>query len=100
MSAFHRRGDKPNPSHQRRFPMLERRVLLTAMAATLAMPAFAQTTRNESAKDASKEPSADGGAGAGKMGAAEQKHMMDTMAVGSMSLVASRIAVKKVFRRI
>jgi putative membrane protein len=76
--------------------MLERRVLLTAIAATLAMPAFAQTNRNESAKDASKEPSADGGAGAGKMGAAEQKHMMDTMAVGSMSLVASRIAVKKV----
>src|SRR4051794_149953 len=76
--------------------MLERRVLLTAMAATLAMPAFAQTTRNESAKDSSKEPSADAGVGTGKLGAAEQKHMMDSMAIGSMSLVASRAAVKKV----
>lgn len=75
--------------------MLERRVLLTAMAATVAMPAFAQT-RNDPAKDASKEPSAAGSPGTGNMGPAEQKHMMDTMVAGSMSLVASRVAVKKV----
>ncbi|WP_354046155.1 DUF4142 domain-containing protein [Bradyrhizobium sp. LB12.1] len=36
------------------------------------------------------------GAGTGTMGDAEQKHMTDTMAVGSMSLLASRVAVKKV----
>jgi putative membrane protein len=75
--------------------MLERRVLLTAMAATVAMPAFAQT-RNDPAKDASKEPSVAGSPATGNMGPAEQKHMMDTMAAGSTSLVASRVAVKKV----
>jgi len=78
--------------------MLERRVLLTAMAAAIATPVFAQTTRNEGAKDASKDSSKSqvSGAASGNMGPAEQKHMMDTMAVGSMSLVASRVAVKKV----
>jgi putative membrane protein len=75
--------------------MLERRALLTAMAATIAVPAFAQTARNEEAKDASKDSSTSGVA-SGKMGAAEQKHIMDTMAVGSLSLVASRVALKKV----
>src|ERR1700709_2830753 len=75
--------------------MLERRVLLTALAATIAVPAFAQTTpRNEPANDAAKGSSTPGGATAA-MGAAEQKHMMETMAAGSMSLAASRVAAKK-----
>jgi putative membrane protein len=76
--------------------MLKRRVLLTTMAAALSFPALAQTAPNESGKDASREPPADGRASTGNLGAAEQKHMVDTMAAGSMSLVASRIAVKKV----
>jgi putative membrane protein len=78
--------------------MLKRRALLTAMAATIATPVFAQTTRNEGAKDPSKDSltSENSGVTSGNMGAAEQKHMMDTMAVGSLSLVASRVAVKKV----
>src|SRR6195952_900896 len=77
--------------------MLERRVLLTAIAATIAVPAFAQTTpRNDPAGAAKDSSMSDrGGATAGAMGAAEQKHMMETMAAGSMSLAASRVAVKK-----
>lgn len=77
--------------------MLQRRALLTAVAAAIAVPAFAQTTpRSESPNDAAKgSSSSDRPATAGTMGAAEQKHMMDTMAAGSMSLAASRVAVKK-----
>ena len=77
--------------------MLERRVLLTAIAATIAVPAFAQTTpRNDSAAAAKDSSTSDrSGATAGAMGAPEQKHMMETMAAGSMSLAASRVAVKK-----
>lgn len=70
--------------------MLERRVLLTAMAASIALPAFAQSN---AAKDAA--PANKASMPSDTMGAAEQKHLMDTMAAGAMSLAASRVAVKK-----
>ena len=76
--------------------MLERRVLLTAIAATIAVPAFAQTTpRNDPAAAKDSSTSDRSGASTAAMGAPEQKHMMETMAAGSMSLAASRVAVKK-----
>ncbi|MET4291917.1 putative membrane protein [Bradyrhizobium sp. LB1.3] len=78
--------------------MLERRILPAGIAATMAAPALAQTAGKERTNDASKDSSMSQttGAGTGTMGDAEQKHMTDTMAVGSMSLLASRVAVKKV----
>jgi putative membrane protein len=78
--------------------MIERRVLLAGITATIAVPAFAQTAGKETTTDATKDSpmSQTTSAGTGKMGDAEQKHVMDTMAVGSMSLLASRVAVKKV----
>lgn len=68
--------------------MIERRILLTALAATAAMPAFAQTARKDSDAASGGQPAA--------MGAAEQKHLTDTMAAGAMSLASSRVALKKV----
>jgi putative membrane protein len=78
--------------------MIERRVLLTGIATTIAAPAFAQTGGKETTNDASKGSSMpqSTGAATGKMGDAEQKHVTDTMAAGSLSLLASRVAAKKV----
>lgn len=77
--------------------MLERRVLLTALAATIALPAFAQTSQTQTPAASSNDAATPAAKGAqmGNMGAAEQKHVTDTMAAGAMSLVASRVAVKK-----
>jgi len=75
--------------------MLARRVLLVAMTSMIAAPALAQTGRGDAAKDATKDMPAGTAAAAGKMGAPEQKHAMDTLAVGSMSLLASRVALNK-----
>lgn len=63
---------------------MERRLMLAALVAAAATPALAQTSARPNSPAAS-----------GAMGGAEQKHVADTMAAGSMSLAASRIAVKK-----
>lgn len=69
--------------------MIERRVLLGALAATvLVTPAIAQIQSKESAT-----PMQDSGSKA-SMGDAEMKHLNDTMAAGAMSLAAARAAVK------
>jgi len=80
------------------FQMLERRILLAGIAATMAAPALAQTAGKETTNDPSKDSSMSRttGAGTGTKGDAEQRHMTNTMAIGSMSLLASRVAVKKV----
>src|SRR4051812_12329048 len=68
--------------------MLKRRVLLTAIAGIVATPAFAQIAR--------KEEAGNSGAATNRIGSSEERHIMDTMSAGSMSLLASRAAVKKV----
>jgi putative membrane protein len=81
-------GPVNSSSYQTEKSMLERRVFLTAIAGMVATPAFAQTARNEQAGVS--------GAASNNIGPAEEKHMRDTMAAGSMSLLASRAALKKV----
>lgn len=75
--------------------MMQRRLMLAALAAAVATPALAQMQDKGAAmpKGNSNDPAAKTDQSA--MGAAEQKHVMDTMAAGSMSLAASRVAVKK-----
>ena len=76
--------------------MLERRLLLTAIAASVALPAFAQTSTSQNgAASSGSQDAAAGSATAGSMGAPEQKHLADTAAAGALSLAASRVAVKK-----
>jgi putative membrane protein len=63
---------------------MNRRLLLTSLAALAASPALAQTN----AQPASGTPAT--------LSAARQKHIQDTMAVGSLSLMLSRIALPKI----
>ena len=72
---------------------MERRIVLTGLAALAATPAFAQ---NAPAAAPAEAPAMKMSTPAGGMSDALQKHMKDTMTAGSLSLLSSRIALGKV----
>jgi putative membrane protein len=80
---------------------MERRVLLTGLAVLAATPALAQSAPTATSAPAANPPMP-APAPAMKIGApmsmsdAQKKHVMDTMAAGSLSLALSRIALTKV----
>ena len=65
--------------------MILRRTIVLGLAILAVTPAFAQSDRTTS-----------GQASSGNMDAAEQKHIDDTLAAGSLSLATSRLAVNRV----
>ncbi|KMO29498.1 DUF4142 domain-containing protein [Methylobacterium aquaticum] len=71
---------------------MNRRIALTALASAIAIPSFINAAFAQN--PTSSASSASGNTGA-KMGEAEAKHAADTLAAGSMSLAASRVALKK-----
>jgi predicted outer membrane protein len=77
--------------------MIERRILLAALATAAAAPAFAQTSNSQMSKDQPSGSTAATRSGQqAELGEAEKRHIMNTMAAGGMSLLASRAALKKV----
>ena len=80
---------------------MERRVLLTGLAVLAATPALAQSAPATTGTPAANPPMP-APAPAMKIGApmsmsdAQKKHVMDTLAAGSLSLALSRIALTKV----
>jgi putative membrane protein len=77
--------------------MIERRILLAALATAAAAPAFAQTSTSQMSKDQPSGSTAMPRSGQqAELGEAERRHITNTMAAGGMSLLASRAALKKV----
>ena len=69
------------------------RLLLTSLAAMAASPVMAQTDANQTpASNAANPPNNAPNQPQGNMSEAQQKHIKDTLAVGSLSLMLSRIA--------
>jgi putative membrane protein len=71
---------------------MNRRLLLSSMAVMAASPVLAQTNPSQAPSPAGNEPNRP----QANLSPAQQKHIKDTLTVGSLSLMLSRIAQKKV----
>lgn len=71
---------------------MNRRLLLTSMAVMAASPVLAQTNASPAPSPASNEPNRP----QANLSPAQQKHMKDTLTVGSLSLMLSRVAQPKI----
>ncbi|CAO4152410.1 DUF4142 domain-containing protein [Methylorubrum extorquens] len=71
---------------------MDRRLVITTVAAAIAMPSLSLSAFAQNSPSSASEKT---GNTAAAMGEAEAKHAADTSTVGGMSLEASRIALKK-----
>ena len=76
---------------------MDRRFVLTGLAAAAATPVLAQTTQTAPMASATTQPGAmpPGQMSTMQMGEAEMKHMRDTMMAGMVALETSRVALEK-----
>ena len=73
---------------------MHRRLALTAIATAVAIPSFVTAAFAQQNQQGGPTAAATGNTGA-RMGEAEAKHAADTLAAGSASLAASRVALQK-----
>lgn len=76
---------------------MNRRLLLSSMAALAASPVLAQTNAGQTPESSNNEPSNnEPNRSQANLSPAQQKHIQDTLTVGSLALMLSRIALQKV----